>query len=51
MRQLLNSIAITREVPIPRKHGGGVRIEADVKGLRDRSIIAIMAYTFVHSRL
>lgn len=46
MRLLLNSIAITREVKIPRKHGGGVRVETDVKGLRDRAIIAIMAYTF-----
>jgi integrase/recombinase XerD len=46
MRKLLNSIAVTREVKIPRKPGGGVRVEADVKGLRDRAIIAIMAYTF-----
>jgi integrase/recombinase XerD len=46
MRKLLNSIPVTREVKIARKHGGGVRVEADVKGLRDRAIIAIMAYTF-----
>ena len=46
MRKLLDSISVTREVKIPRKHGGGVRVEADVKGLRDRAIIAIMAYTF-----
>jgi integrase/recombinase XerD len=46
MRKLLNSISVVREVKIPRKHGGGVRVEADVKGLRDRAIIAIMAYTF-----
>jgi len=46
MRKLLDSIPTTREVRIPRKHGGGVRIEADVKGPRDRAIIAIMAYTF-----
>jgi integrase/recombinase XerD len=46
MRQLLNSIPETREVKIARKHGRGVRVEADVKGLRDRAIIAIMAYTF-----
>jgi integrase len=46
MRKLLDSIPVTREVKIPRKHGGGVRVEADVKGLRDRAIIAIMAYTF-----
>jgi integrase/recombinase XerD len=46
MRKLLDSIPVTREVKIARKHGGGVRVEADVKGLRDRAIIAIMAYTF-----
>src|SRR5580704_12077812 len=46
MRKLLDSIPTTREVKISRKHGGGVRVEADVKGLRDRAIIAIMAYTF-----
>jgi integrase/recombinase XerD len=46
MRKLLDSIPVTREVRISRKHGGGVRVEADVKGLRDRAIIAIMAYTF-----
>jgi integrase/recombinase XerD len=46
MRQLLNSIPLAREVKIAAKHGGGVRIEADVRGLRDRAIIAIMAYTF-----
>ena len=46
MRKLLDSIPVTREVKIARKHGGGIRVEADVKGLRDRAIIAIMAYTF-----
>ena len=46
MRELFNSIAVIREVNIPKKHGGGVRVEVDVKGLRDRAIIAIMAYTF-----
>ena len=46
MRKLLDSIPVTREAKIARKHGGGVRVEADVKGLRDRAIIAIMAYTF-----
>ena len=46
MRKLLDSIPVTREVKLARKHGGGVRVEADVKGLRDRAIIAIMAYTF-----
>jgi hypothetical protein len=38
---------MTREVKIARKHGGGVKVEADVKGLRDCAIIAIMDYTFV----
>ena len=46
MRALLNSIAVMREVKNAEKHGGGVRVEADVKGLRDRAIIAIMAYSF-----
>ena len=46
MRKLLDSIPVTREVKIARKNGGGVRVKADVKGLRDRAIIAIMAYTF-----
>jgi integrase/recombinase XerD len=46
MRALLDSIPVTREVTIPKKHGGGVKIVADVKGLRDRAVIAIMAYTF-----
>jgi integrase/recombinase XerD len=46
MRRMLDSIQVTREVKIPKKHGGGVRVVADVKGLRDRAVIAIMAYTF-----
>jgi site-specific recombinase XerD len=46
MRELLNSIALTRDVKIAPKHGGGVRTEPDLKGLRDRAIIGIMAYTF-----
>lgn len=46
MRLLLNSISPMREVVIAQKHGGGVCIVPDVKGLRDRAIIAIMAYTF-----
>jgi integrase/recombinase XerD len=46
MRALLDSIPVTREVKIPKKHGGGVKVVADVKGLRDRAVIAIMAYTF-----
>src|ERR1035438_5869515 len=45
MRALLDSISVTREVKLPKKDGGGVKIVADVKGLRDRAIIAIMAYT------
>jgi integrase/recombinase XerD len=46
MRTLLDSIPVTREVKIQKKHGGGVKVVADVKGLRDRAVIAIMAYTF-----
>lgn len=46
MRALLDSIKVTRIVKIPPKHGGGEREEPDVKGLRDRAVIAIMAYTF-----
>jgi integrase/recombinase XerD len=43
MRELFDSISVTREVKIAPKHGGGVRTETDLKGLRDR---AIMAYSF-----
>jgi integrase/recombinase XerD len=46
MRALLDSIPVLREVKIPAKHGGGSKIVADIKGLRDRAVIAIMAYTF-----
>jgi site-specific recombinase XerD len=46
MRKLLDSIPITRTIKIPRKHGGGHRESTDIKGLRDRAVIAIMAYTF-----
>lgn len=46
MRQLLDSIPIVRKVKMPRKHGGGHKEVADLKGLRDRAVIAIMAYTF-----
>jgi site-specific recombinase XerD len=46
MRMLLDSIPLVREVKIAKKHGGGQRELADVKGLRDRAVIAIMAYTF-----
>jgi integrase/recombinase XerD len=46
MRSLINSIPVTREVKIPKKHGGGFKEVPDVKGRRDRAAIAIMAYTF-----
>lgn len=46
MRQLLDSIPIVRTVKILRKHGGGQKEVPDLKGLRDRAAIAIMAYTF-----
>jgi site-specific recombinase XerD len=46
MRALLDSIKPTRMVRIPANHGGGEREEPDLKGLRDRAVIAIMAYTF-----
>jgi site-specific recombinase XerD len=46
MRMLLDSISATREVKTPKKHGGGVAVTADIKALRDRAVIAIMAYTF-----
>jgi len=46
MRALLDSIKTTRIVKIPKKHGGGEKEVPDLKGLRDRAVIAIMAYTF-----
>jgi integrase/recombinase XerD len=46
MRQLLDSIPITRKIKVPKKHGGGCKDVPDIKGLRDRAIIAIMGYTF-----
>jgi integrase/recombinase XerD len=46
MRQLLDSIPIIRKIKVPKKHGGGFREVTDIKGLRDRAAIAIMAYTF-----
>jgi len=46
MRHLLDSIPITRKVKIPAKHGGGHKEVPDIKGLRDRAVIAIMGYTF-----
>jgi integrase/recombinase XerD len=46
VRLLLDSIPITRRIKIPRKHGGGHKEVADIKGLRDRAAIAIMGYTF-----
>jgi integrase/recombinase XerD len=46
VRQLLDSIPVTRKVKVPKKHGGGHKEVPDIKGLRDRAAIAIMAYTF-----
>jgi integrase/recombinase XerD len=46
MRQLLDSIPIIRKIKVPKKHGGGHKEVPDIKGLRDRAVIAIMAYTF-----
>lgn len=46
MRQLLDSIPIIRKIKVPAKHGGGHKEIPDIKGLRDRAVIAIMAYTF-----
>jgi integrase/recombinase XerD len=46
MRQLLDSIQITRKVKVPKKHGGEHKEVPDLKGLRDRAAIAIMGYTF-----
>jgi integrase/recombinase XerD len=46
VRVLLDSIPVTRKVKLPKKHGGGFKEVADIKGLRDRAAIAIMAYTF-----
>jgi len=46
MRLLLDSIPTTRKIKVPKKHGGGHKVVADIKGLRDRAAIAIMAYTF-----
>jgi site-specific recombinase XerD len=46
MRRLVNSIPVVRKVKVPKKLGGGFREVPDLKGLRDRAVIAIMAYTF-----
>jgi integrase/recombinase XerD len=46
MRQLLDSIPVMRKVKVPRKHGGEHQEAVDIKGLRDRAAIGIMAYTF-----
>jgi hypothetical protein len=46
MRLLLDSIPVVRKMKIPQKHGGSVKEVADIKGLRDRAVIAIMGYTF-----
>jgi site-specific recombinase XerD len=45
MRQLLDSMPVTRSVTVSHEHGS-VREEVDPKGLRDRALIAVMAYTF-----
>ena len=46
VRLLLDSIPVARRITVRRKHGGGYKDVADLKGLRDRAAIAIMAYTF-----
>ena len=46
VRVLLDSIPSVRKINVAKKHGGGAKEVADVKGLRDRAAIAIMAYTF-----
>jgi integrase/recombinase XerD len=46
MRQLLDSIQITRKIEVPKKHGWDYKEVADIKGLRDRAAIAVMGYTF-----
>ena len=46
VRVLLDSIPVIRKGKLPKKHGGGHKEVADIKGLRDRAAIAIMAYTF-----
>src|ERR1700734_2581906 len=46
MRHLLDSIPIIRKIKVPKKHGGGHKEVPDIKGLRDRAVIAIMGYTF-----
>jgi integrase/recombinase XerD len=46
VRVLLDSIPITRRIKVPKKLGGRYKEVADIKGLRDRAAIAIMAYTF-----
>jgi site-specific recombinase XerD len=46
VRLLLDSIPVIRKIKVPKKHGGGHKEVADIKGLRDRAAIAIMGYTF-----
>jgi len=46
VRVLLDSIPTTRRIRVPKKHGGGYKEVADIKGLRDRAAIGIMGYTF-----
>lgn len=38
--QLLDSIVVVRKMRLPRKHGGAVKDVVDIKGLRDRAVIA-----------
>jgi integrase/recombinase XerD len=46
VRNLLDSIPITRRIRVQKKLGGGYKEVADIKGLRDRVAIAIMGYNF-----
>jgi hypothetical protein len=46
VRNLLDSISITRRIKVQKKLGGGYKEAADIKGLRDRAAIAIMGYNF-----
>ena len=46
VRNLLDSIPITRRIKVQKKLGGGYKEVADIKGLRDRAAIAIMGYNF-----
>jgi len=46
VRHLLDSIPVIRKIKKDPKHGGGHQELPDIKGLRDRAAIAVMAYTF-----